>query len=100
MSQSKHVLLFGIGVATLCIGGAVALAYAPGEHEQSVNILLGTALPAGIAAAAGAFQGTQQNQRANTIVTGGMGTDAPEDYEMNRGHNAARGDVPEMPNHD
>ena len=87
MSQSRHVLIFGTTVATLCIGGAVALAYAPGEHEQSVNILLGTALPSGIAAAAGAFQGTQQNQQADTIVTGelrygsstaGVGSDAPE----------------------
>ena len=78
MSQSRHVLIFGTAVTTLCISGAVALAYAPGEHEQSVNILLGTALPAGIAAAAGAFQGTQQNQQADTIVTGGVGSDAPE----------------------
>lgn len=78
MSQSKHVLLFGTSTATLCIAGAVALAFAPGEHEQSINTLLGTALPASIAATAGAFQGMQQNQSAQTIVTGGVGTDAPD----------------------
>ncbi len=62
-----------------CVVGALALAYAPGgKNEQAINTLLGTALPAAIAATAGAFQGMQQNQRADTIVTGGVGSDAPE----------------------
>ncbi len=82
MNQSKHVLLFGISTVVSCIIGAVALAFIPGDKGdrfiQPINTLLGTALPAAIAATAGAFQGMQQNQRADTIVTGGVGSDAPD----------------------
>jgi hypothetical protein len=82
MNQSKHVLLFGVSTVISCVVGAVVLAFAPGDKSdrfvQPINTLLGTALPAAIAATAGAFQGMQQNQRADTIVTGGVGSDAPE----------------------
>lgn len=79
MNQSKHVLLFGVSTVFSCVVGAVVLAFAPGQsRDQSINTLLGTALPAAIAATAGAFQGMQQNQRADTIVTGGVGSDAPD----------------------
>jgi hypothetical protein len=82
MNQSKHVLLFGVSTVISCVVGAVVLAFAPGDKSdrfvQPINTLLGTALPAAIAATAGAFQGMQQNQRADTIVTGGVGSDTPE----------------------
>jgi hypothetical protein len=82
MNQSKHVLLFGVSTVISCVVGAVVLAFAPGDKSdrfvQPINTLLGTALPAAIAATAGAFQGMQQNQQADTIVTGGVGSDTPE----------------------
>lgn|GEM_PF-6519513 len=82
MNQSQHVLLFGVSTVFSCVLGAVVLAFVPGDRSdrfvQPINTLLGTALPAAIAATAGAFQGMQQNQRADTIVTGGMNSEAPE----------------------
>jgi hypothetical protein len=69
-SIAKYVLMFGGGVTTLCILGAIALSFAPGDNKEAIDTLLATALPAGISAAAGAFQsgGSQREDNSTTVV--------------------------------
>lgn len=67
MSSPNQVLVFGVTSTAMCVLGAVAFAYAPGDNKQAINALLGTALPSAIAATAGAFQMLNKQENSQFI---------------------------------
>lgn len=69
MDNSKGLLIYGGAISVVCVLGAIALSFAPGNNQQAIQTLLGTALPSGISGVAGAFQGmTGKKNSDNNII--------------------------------